>query len=263
MLLQKGKSIALIIGSVLLPATVAGALFVGSTNSFQPLKADAYSVTLNNNIQPTLDSSGAGTLDIPTNLGNDVTWEYSNAQDYASGHVALKNGGYFGVSSASTYSYTGISNITINFTAGSDGELWLLKSLDGITWHECSLLKDVDKTSLTTASSSLANNWRYIRFWFDYDSNNTPLNINSVIIDYGCSGISATEDVDMAKMANVRDSKEIVPKTASIISPLSVGGEAVEFGPGISGDNSYVVFSFPKIDSWHDIYTSKIEFDYY
>ena len=136
MLFEKGKKAFVVIGSVLLPLATAGALFFGSTDLLKKSNADEYHTTLDENLQPTLDGAGEGTM-----LDNkNVTWEYHNAKSYASGHVSLDNGGYFGVSSDSSYGYTGISNITINFSSGSDGELWLLRSVDGVNWEEADLL---------------------------------------------------------------------------------------------------------------------------
>ena len=170
MVIGKGKAIGLVVGTVLVPAAVVGSVFAASSKSLKPSKADAYSVTLNNTLQPTLNNAGDGTMADSKN----ITWEYHNAADYPSGHVYLNNGGYFGVSSSNSYGYTAISNITVNYTAGTDGELWLLRSVDGVNWSEAQMLKDVDDTSSTTVSTTIANNWRYVRFFFDYDTNNTP-----------------------------------------------------------------------------------------
>lgn len=259
MLLEKGKKIFLIIGTGVLPAAVAGALFAGSTRSFNPSKADAYQTVLNSTQQPVLNSSGNGTMVRST---NNVTWEYHNAQDYANGHVSLKNGGYFGVSQSSAHGITGISNITVNYSSGSDGELWLLTSTDGTTWHERELLKDTDDTSSTSASSTLANNWRYVRFWFNYDTHTTPLlNINSVVIDYGCSGISAPEDVDSAHDANVIETTGLSHGAeTSSLSPNSVGGEAVRFTKTGSGSTTLTI-GFGQSYTLKNVAYRKIEFD--
>lgn len=259
MLLTKGKTIALVIGSVLLPATVAGAVFVGASRSFQPSKAEnSYSAVLNQTNQPTLDSSGNGTASI----GKGVIWEYNNAQDYAGGHVSLKNNSYFGVSSTTPYGYTQITNVEINYSAGSDGELWLLKSVDGTTWSEDKLLKASTDITSTSASTTTSNNWRYIRFYYNWGSSNSTLSVGSVSISYGCSGVSAPEDVDSAKKSNVIATSSNLTSTAeySDLSPNSTDGEAVSFTKEDSA-STWINIGFGKTYKVGPVQNAKVEFD--
>ena len=111
--------------------------------------ASPSTITLNNSNSPTL-SGGAGTM--VDNKG--VTWEYFNASDYNNGHVTLDSEGYVGVSSSDQNAITAITSVKAIFT-GSD--LWLLRSSDGITWHDGEILT-------TGEASTIANNWRYIRW---------------------------------------------------------------------------------------------------
>lgn len=212
------------------------------------------SVTLNSNNSPTL-SGGSGTM--VDNKG--VTWEYSNCASYASGHVSINNGGYFNVSPSSDYGFTGISKITATFSCDSN-ELWLLKSVTGDEndWNEDRLLTSGEE--VTTA-----NDWRYIKF-YNYSSDNTAINITSVVVEYTCSGTNAYDDADNARITNFLSEKSnnlnAVAEYTNI-SPIGNGTEAISFTKIDSSKSSYSVIKFNRTYSYEDIYTSKIEFDYY
>ena len=233
-------------------AVLGGSVFfaANSNNGFiNHLKAVGNMAVLNNSNSPTL-SNGSGT--IIDSKG--VTWEYYNASDYSAGHITLNNGGYFGISAASQYGYTGISELSANFSASSGDELWLLKSVDGITWGEDKILED--DTPVYTA-----NNWRYIRF-YNYSSSNNPINISSISFSYSCSGISSTEDVDSAKASNVIATSSNLTYTAeySELSPNSIGGEAVSFEKTDTGSTNLTI-GFGTTYKVGPVQNAKVEFD--
>ena len=249
MTFDKSKKAFLIIGTVLLPLTTAGALFFGSSDLLKPSKADGTSIVLDENLQPTLDGSGDGQL--LDQKG--VKWEYHNAASYPSGHVSIEHQGYFGISSSSDYGITEILSVTVDFES-TDNELWLLKSTDGINWHEVGLLE-------SGTPSTSANNWRYIRF-YNWSDDDTSIDINSVTISYGCSGISATDDVDLATIDNVISvSSNLTYQTETTdVSPLGDSTKAIAFTKTDS-TGSNIVLSLGRNYTIGEIKEKKIEFD--
>lgn len=250
MITGKGKAVGLFIGTVLVPAAVAGSLYVAANNSFTMSKASPYSVKLDNSNSPEIINGNAERLD-----NKNVTWEYHNVLDNSNGHVILNgstgNPSYFGISSSTEWGYTNIEEITVTF---SGDELWLLTSVDGIEWSECVTLKSGEMTTE-------ANDWRYVRF-YSYQSS---ISIKSVDIGYGCSSDeSAKEDVDAAKAENVISvsSNLTYRKETENISPLSDGGEAVSFTKSGSGGTT-IVLGFGRKYLIGDIVEKKIEFDMY
>ena len=243
MIIEKGKTFVLMIGAVLLPGMALGAIFAPSKVVLIPSKADGPTITLNSSNQPIL-SNGEGTRTDEKG----ITWEYHNASDYAGGHVQLNSDSYFGISSATNWGITGIGGVTANF---SGSELWLLMSVDGVTWSEGEVL-----TSGT--ESFIANNWRYIRF-YNYSSTVT---ISSVNISYSCVGQSAPEDVDGANIDNIVSTASALTYDRETVelSPYSVGGEAISFTKTGTGSTNAVI-SFGKTYTVGEIYNRKIEFD--
>ncbi len=63
MVIDKAKKIVLAVGTTMLPVSIAGALFAGSTNLLSPTHASAYTITLNNSNSPEL-TNGEGTNNI-------------------------------------------------------------------------------------------------------------------------------------------------------------------------------------------------------
>ena len=249
MLFEKGKKAFVVIGSVLLPLTTAGALFFGSSDLLKPSKADGTSIVLDENLQPTLDGSGDGQL--LDQKG--VKWEYHNAASYPSGHVSIGHQGYFGVSSSTDYGITEILSVTVDFES-TDNELWLLKSTDGINWHEEGLLE-------SDTPSTGANNWRYIRF-YNWSDDNTSIDINSVTISYGCSGISATDDVDLATIDNVISvTSNLTYQTDTVnVSPLGDSTQAITFTK-TNTSGTEITLSLGRDYTIGEIKEKKIEFD--
>ena len=240
---MKGKALTLIVGTIVVPGMVVGALFASSKTAFKPSKANGLSIVLDDNLQPSLDNTGAGTM--VDEKG--VTWEYHNASDNPSGHIILNSDSYFGVSPSTTWGITAITSVEATFT-GSD--LWLLKSTDGIVWHEAEILTSGQATSS-------ANKWRYIRF-YNYSS---TVSITSVTIEYDCSGISAPEDIDSAKVGNVITTTGLnYSSETSSLSPNSVGGEAVRFTKSGSGSTTLTI-GFNESYTLQDVAYAKIEFD--
>ncbi len=238
-------------------ALMVGAYFSVTTKTFIISKAnDDKTLVLDTANSPIL-SSGEGTMQDEKN----VTWEYHNASDYALGHVSLTHEGYFGVSRYSPYGITGISGIVVNFDAGSEGELWLLNSVDGINWGEVEMLKTPSETDKTSATTTSVANWRYIRFYY-YDSNSGSININSLTITFSCAGTSAQEDIDSAKVSNVMATSSNLTYTAeySNISPNSIGGEAVSFTKS-NNDKTDITIGFGKTYTIGKVQNSKVEFD--
>ena len=242
MIKLKEKIVGAILGVALIGATTA--TIIQGNAGFKSTQASAFTTTLNHNNAPTL-SNGEGTM--VDEKG--ITWEYSNASNSSTGHVVLNAQSYVGISSSSSWGITAIDTITTTFTGD---ELWLLNSVDGVNWNECQTLE-------SGLATTLSNNWRYIRF-YNYQG---TIDINSVSIGYACSGISSTEDVDLAKSSNVRANSVLEAEATNTVSPRSTGGQALRLFNGQSGDSSYIVVSFPQVSSWHNIFTDAIEFDYY
>ena len=248
MTLMKGKKILGVIAASL-PLAVVGTLFVASNNPFNRSKASAYTAVLDNDNAPTLNN-GEGTVVDDKN----VTWEYHNASDLANGHVSLSHQGYFGVSSSTTWGYTGISELTATFTCGEGAELWLLTSIDGENWNEQIALTSGEPTTY-------ANDWRYIRFYC-WNETNTPMNVTSVSFDYECSGISSSDDMDLASDSNVASTSNLTTAVeTSIKSPLGNSQEAVSLIR--TANNSYCEFYLKEERNVLDFHTKVIEFDFY
>lgn len=240
-----------------LTASLAGAMFLvcsivainnNHSSLINKLNAVGHTLTLGNNNSPVL-SNGEGT--VVDDKG--VTWEYSNASDYSQGHIKLNHQGYFGISSTSQYGYTGINELSVNFNS-HDNELWLLKSVDGLNWCEDCILE-------SNESVVSANNWRYIRF-YNYSSNNSSIDINSMSLTYSCTGISATEDVDSAKASNVIATSSNLSYSAEYneLSPYSIGGEAVRFEK-IDTGNTDLTLGFGQTYKVGPTQNAKVEFD--
>ena len=247
---MKKSLLAKIAGVVLSTGIVVGTIgAVCATkgfNVFDRSVADANTLVLNSANSPVLTDGSATRVD-----DKNVTWEYSNASDYVSGHVTLNHQGYFGIASSSVYGYTGISNITANFTNNGNSELWLLRSTDGINWGETKILESGVPTALN-------HGWRYFRLYNYFDS----VDIDSVSVGYSCSGVSSTEDVDGAKASNVIATSSNLSYTAEYvdISPLSDGGEAIKFNKDVSG-NSDITLGFGETYTIGEIQNYKLEFD--
>ena len=229
------KIIAGFLGATL-PLSV-GAVFLG--NSIKASKASAHTFVLNNNNAPEI-TNNQGTLEDE----HYVTWEYNGVSDYNNGHIIINPQGYFGVKSDSNWGYTGIEGITANF---SSGELWLLKSVDGITWNESAILE-------SGVENNTADNWRYIRFYSYADT----ININSVSFGYSCSGVSSIEDVDNAKVGNVLS-------TSSNLSAEACAGRnttAISFSKN-NTSSSWAVIGLDREYTIEEIRYQVVEFDYY
>ena len=183
------KKALLIVSLLFPPLIVAGAAFTNS--SFSITRATNSNVVLDSNNSPTL-SSGAGTI----TDAKGVVWNYYNASNYASGHVSIGHQGYVSMASiTSTWGYTGIEELTVDFSATANCEFWLLKSVDGVEWHEVTIL--TSNTSVTSLEG-----WRYVRL-YNYTTDSTNVDINSVSISFTCSGVTSSEDVDSARDSNV------------------------------------------------------------
>ena len=248
MTLVKGKKI-IAIGATMLPVMVVGTLFFTANNPIRASKASAFTMSLNASNAPALNN-GEGTMVDEKN----VTWEYHNASSLNNGHVSIGHQGYFGISSASDWGYTAISELTVNFTAGTDAELWLLTSVDGSEWHEGIILE-------SGVATNWANNWRYVRFYC-WDDNNGTIGVTSVNFGYECQGISSTDDIDCAFADNIGKTNNLtVAKETSIVSPRGDSQEAVYLTR--TGNSSYCEFLLKQKHMIHDLHTYTIEFDYY
>lgn len=248
MTFTKGKKI-FAIGATTLPLTIVGTLFFTANSNIRPSRASAFSMALNANNSPML-SNGEGTMTDDKN----VTWEYHNASDLNNGHVSIGHQGYFGISSTTDWGYTAISELTVNFTAGTDAELWLLTSVDGIEWHEGTILE-------SGISTNYSNNWRFIRFYC-WDDNNGQVNVTSVNFEYECQGLSSTDDIDCASVDNIgKTSNLTATKETTLVSPRGDSQEAVYLQRNANG--SYCEFYLKEKRMIHDLHTYTIEFDYY
>ena len=237
-----------LIASILGLAFLASSIFVIAKPNLTSIvsKADSsYNITLNHSNAPTLSAGSATRID-----EKNINWEYNNCADYNNGHVSINHKGYFGISHLN-YGVTGISSLIANFSA-SNSELWLLTSVDGITWSEDSILE---------SGTAVSTDYRYVRL-YNYSLNNTAINISSLNLTYSCTGISATEDVDSAKVSNVISTSTNLSYTAeySDISPNSIGGEAVSFTKVDTG-NTDLTISFGKTYKVGPTQNAKVEFD--
>ncbi len=241
------KKIGLIFGVVVIPSLAVGMVCVASDDLIKPLKASPLQMSLTHDNAPLLNNH-SGTMEDEKG----VTWEYSNADDYANGHVSIGHQGYFGVSSTTNWGYTGITSVIATFT--SNNELWLLTSADGITWGEEAILT-------SGVEKALLNSWRYIRF-YNWSDNNTSININSVVINYGCSGISSTDDVDGALASNVVSTTDNLTyeEETTDLSPIGDSTTAVRFTKTSTGTTSFFI-GFGRTYKFGDIQNAKVEFD--
>lgn len=265
MFIPKGHLKGFFISTGLLGATVsAGVLASGSLGMFLKRNAnESYDPrVLDNTNQPDLNN-GSGTM---TDAKGTI-WEYSNADDYASGHVSLNHEGYVGISSTTPWGIPGITSITANFSTDSDkGELWLLKSVTGgdqeADWHE------VQKLTSGTATT-WANDWRYVRFffWDDNSSHDGSVDIDSISISYTCADHdtkSAAEAVDSALVDNVDlekiSSNLTATRETSDLSPNSDGGEAIRITCS-DGKTGEITIDLYRTFTIKEIAMCKLEFD--
>ena len=229
-----------ILGVIASISVLAGTVFTAS-NLIIPSKASAHTFVLNSSNSPTI-TNGSGTMEDE----HSVTWEYSGVTSYNEGHITVNPRGYFGIKSDSNWGYTGIEGITANF---SSGELWLLKSVDGITWNESAILE-------SGIENNTADKWRYIRFYSYADT----ININSVSFGYSCSGVSSVEDVDNAKVGNVLS-------TSSNLEAEACAGRnttAISFSKSQNDTStSWAVIGLDKTYTLEEIRYQVVEFDYY
>ena len=245
---MKKKNFKEIIGLILSITLVFGAIFVATSNELGRIndsRALGQTIVLNANNSPTISNHNATRVD-----EKNITWEYNNVESYASGHVTLNHQGYLGISSNTSWGITGISSVTANFVAGQNSELWLLKSVDGVTWNEDSILTSGDATTTT-------NNWRYIRF-YNYSSDSSTIKINSISVEYGCSGVSATEDVDNTRSLNVLNASDNLTYTSCAGRELS----AISFSKS-GNSSSWAVIGLDRTYTIDEIKYQVVEFDYY
>lgn len=257
MFIPKGHLKGFFISLGLVGATVSAGV-LASTNLGLYLKRnqnEGYTRVLDDNNQPTLNA-GEGTM--TDSVG--VIWEYHNATSYNNGHVSLSHDGYFGIKSNTPYGIPGITSVTATFTAGTGGELWLLKSVDGITWSDECILE-------SGSSSDKANDWRFVRFYYyaDNSGNTGSVNIDSVTINYTCADHdtkSAMEAVDGAKYDNVISASSNLNYAAETtdISPKSINGEAVKFTKKSNGTTT-IYLGFGKTYTIGQVENAKVEFD--
>ena len=257
MALNRRNGLIVILTTTVAIIGVAASFATNGTLSLMRTSADtSYTISLNSDNSPTLSSSGEGTM--IDNKG--VTWEYHNASDYGAGHVALNHQGYLGVSQNSQHGITGITSVTANFSGGSN-ELWILKSIDGVNWGEDCIL-----TSGTAITS--VNNWRYIRF-YNYSADNTAINIDSINVTYGCSGVNASEDVDNAKCGNILSVTYLTyEEETTTLSPQYDNEDvkstsAVRFQKTKEKVDCFAVFSLGKTYTLAEIQNSKLEYDFW
>lgn len=248
-LIPKMNKKALLIVSLLFPPLiVAGAAFTNS--SFSITRATNSNVVLDSSNSPTL-SSGAGTI----TDAKGVVWNYYNASDYASGHVSIGHQGYVSMASiTSTWGYTGIEELTVDFSATANCEFWLLKSVDGVEWHEVTIL--TSNTSVTSLEG-----WRYVKL-YNYTTDSTNVDINSVSISFTCSGVTSSEDVDSARDSNVITTTGLDHSVeTSTLSPRTIDNtEAVRFTKTGSGSTD-LTLAFSRTYTLGETAYSKIEFD--
>ena len=249
------KAVAVVIGLALLPMIAVEAVFINTNFVFaKPAKANQSPMVLDSSNAPTISGGSAVVTDT-----KGVSWEYSGAANKTNYHVSLNHQGYFGIKSTTAWGYTKIEGITATFTGTGTSELWLLTSVDGITWHE-------QETLTSGTESTWANDWRFIRFYHydDCGEGNTPgcVDIESVSISYGCTGgVSATEDIDSAFVGNVVSMTGLTKSVETVdISPNSIGGEAVRFTKSGSSSTKFTI-KFNRSYTIGETRHKKVEFD--
>lgn len=240
-----------------MPLTAVEIAFISSNTSLvQAENPSPYYSVLNDSHVPTLNDGIGSMVD-----DKNVTWNYYNAFNKSSYHVSLGHEGHFEVATTTTWAYTGIESVTVNFNAQSSSELWLQTSTDGSVWSDAGMLE-------SGTPIEAANNWRYIRLYhydtiYDAeDQNHNSVDVSSVRIDYGCTGVSSEEDLDGAKYANVIATSDNLTYAAeySNLSPNSHGGEAVAFTK-TANKGSDLTLGFGKTYKINPVQNSKIEFD--
>lgn len=238
-----------IIGGTLVSLSV-GAIAIQFAFSTDILKTKANEVAyLDANNSPEL-TNGEGTMED----SKGVTWEYHNAEDYASGHVSIGHEGYFGISSNSAWGLSGIQSLRVDYTADAQSELWLLTSLDGAEWGEQLILED-------DISTTLAKNWRYIRF-YNYSSSDSPIDITCVYIHAECVRVEDPEELDSAHIGNVGEHTDTMTayQETTDVSPLGNSTEAVRFEK-TGTKSTTVVISLWRSYTVGEIINQKIEYD--
>ena len=239
-----------IVGGALLTLSV-GVIAIQFAYSTTFVKTKANEVAyLNADNSPELLSDNTGTMVDE----NGVTWEYNNAEDYAAGHVTINNGGYFGVSSSSSWGIAGIQSLRVDYTADTQSELWLLTSIDGLDWGEQLILED-------DVSTTLVKNWKYIRF-YNYSSSDSAIDIDCLYIDRVCAETVASEDVDSARASKVvaHSNNLTVYEETTEVSPLGGSVEAVRFEKS-GKESSNVIFSFWRTYTCLEVANQKLEYD--
>ena len=249
---MQNKNLKKVIAAIFAPLLLVGVAFCVTQNNnlFKRVSASGPTATFDSSNTPTLDHGEATVVDY-----RGITWEYHNASYYSGGHISLSNEGYFGISSVSSYGLKGVTGVTVTFTANGSSELWLLKSVDGVTWGEDALME-----SGTTVET--ANNWQYLRFYC-YSSTSDKVDINLAQITYSCDSISPTEDVDSAKDSNVISTSSNLTHAPEYneLSPNSKGtGEAVGFEKVDTG-NTDLTIGFGKTYKVGPTQNAKVEFD--
>jgi hypothetical protein len=256
---MKRSTFIQIVAAISGPALLVGAVFF-ATNNFlaKPVRASAYTATFNHNNAPTLDEHGDAT--ITDHRG--IIWEYHNATSYADGHISLNHEGYFGISQSSPYGLKGIEAITPDFVTDGNAELWLLRSPAGAEdWGE-------DKVLESQEVAHGADGWQYVRF-YNYASDGSSIDINSIIINYSCETISGSDDTDQAIVDNVIKKSNTVSLSMEYgeTSPRGDSVQALKITNtnGTSSGNREVYIDLG--DSYSGEYcllrSEKIEFDYY
>ena len=255
MVLASKKKFFIIAGLTILPLVMAEVALISSRASIKPTIASAYHFDLDENNSPEL-TDGEGTW---TEERRNVTWEYHNASDNPNGHITLNHQGYFGVSSTTINGLTGVENVTATFSGGENSELWLLKSADGSDWHET-----VKLTSGNTIIECVG--WRYVRFYYhDGNATATPLNISSVSIGYSCEGTSFSEDIDCAKLENVKNPSSTLTASTETeeISPLGNSTQALRFVKDAGAGSTQTDLLLDQTYTLGQIASRKVEFDLY
>ena len=238
-----------IVGGALVTLS-AGVIAIQFAYNADIVKTNANEVAyLDSSNSPEL-TNGEGTMED----SKGVTWEYHNAADYASGHVSIGHEGYFGISSNSNYGVSGIQSLRVDYTADAQSELWLLTSLDGLEWGEQLILKDDESTTL-------AKNWRYIRF-YNYSSSNSPIDITCVYIHAECVRTEDPEELDSAHIGNVGAHSDNLTahQETTDVSPLGNSTEAVRFEK-TGTTSTTVVISLWRSYTVGEIINQKIEYD--
>ena len=169
--------------------------------------AGNYSVTLNSQTNiPGLDSQAKdGTFNLTTERGSQIQWEYNNAKENLSGLITLCRT-YVGNSTGeegylqNTSPFHALESIEVTYSGSATSYLTLYGSVDGTHFERV-------KTVSSSGTFDNLTDYLYIKV-ASGEQNKDELNIESLVINYTCDGISNSKDGNDAINSSTYFSKD-------------------------------------------------------